>query len=383
MAAIHFVGITLCCGLMLEGIWMKKIQPYFPLFWFVTVWYCLSFGGTLVFLRAYSDPFAVARWLGGLIVLGFLVDSATFFALATSGVGLAAASWYLFTGALPPLVSGALGINGVYLLLVVAISILVINRNRQAYHEKRLNWNRTASSMLSHDVGTEVVGILNGSGMLLQMTCKEKVPMKHANQEEGYWFAKERIDVLQEKSKVMIEAAQDAGKEFIYFSKFIKEQVIGIFDRSKIDMRDLVERVTQKVNNRSSAVRIDVNMVKDFSAHLLPIFHNVLINLINNARTHGKADQVQITVDGDKRTLTVRDNGNGIPAHVLPRIFDLNFSTADGKRGHSGIGLAFVKIMLEISYGKIHCNSRHGDKNSFTEFVMEFPEEQEGKLPKA
>ena len=43
----------------------------------------------------------------------------------------------------------------------------------------------------------------------------------------------------------------------------------------------------------------------------------MIFNLLMNATTHGKASEVTITIDGDARTITVRDNGEGIPSDVL------------------------------------------------------------------
>ena len=48
--------------------------------------------------------------------------------------------------------------------------------------------------------------------------------------------------------------------------------------------------------------------------------------------------------------IIIRDNGNGIPEHLEPRIFAPNFTT---KSSGTGLGLAFVKQAIENMGGKI------------------------------
>ncbi len=74
---------------------------------------------------------------------------------------------------------------------------------------------------------------------------------------------------------------------------------------------------------------------------------NVFENLIGNAVKHGGATEVKITIT-ENRKITVRleDNGKGIPAEVIEKIFERGFTTGKG----SGLGLYIVKKLIE-SYG--------------------------------
>jgi signal transduction histidine kinase len=67
----------------------------------------------------------------------------------------------------------------------------------------------------------------------------------------------------------------------------------------------------------------------------------VLVNLLENARAAG-AKRVQVRVTSG--LLAVRDDGVGIPAELLPRIFEPQFST---NTSGSGLGLAIVKRLVE------------------------------------
>ncbi len=67
--------------------------------------------------------------------------------------------------------------------------------------------------------------------------------------------------------------------------------------------------------------------------------------------------------------LTVRDDGIGIPADKLPRIWD-RFYQADPSRtnrdGSLGLGLAMVKELAHLHGGEVSAESQPGEGSTFT-----------------
>lgn len=80
----------------------------------------------------------------------------------------------------------------------------------------------------------------------------------------------------------------------------------------------------------------------------------VLLNLLENARLAGAREvRVELGVDGeseDEIRVLVVDDGHGIPADVLPRIFEPHFST---RTSGSGLGLAISRRLVESWGGRI------------------------------
>jgi signal transduction histidine kinase len=77
----------------------------------------------------------------------------------------------------------------------------------------------------------------------------------------------------------------------------------------------------------------------------------VLVNLCENARDAGAARVViAARMADDRAVLEVTDDGRGIPAEVLPRIFEPRFSTTTSG---SGLGLAIAKRLVESWGGTI------------------------------
>jgi signal transduction histidine kinase len=83
----------------------------------------------------------------------------------------------------------------------------------------------------------------------------------------------------------------------------------------------------------------------------------VLLNVLENAR-NAQAKHVTVTVassrDSQSATISVCDDGTGIPADVLPRIFEPHFSTSTSG---SGLGLAISRQLVEGWGGSVSVSS--------------------------
>jgi PAS domain S-box-containing protein len=103
----------------------------------------------------------------------------------------------------------------------------------------------------------------------------------------------------------------------------------------------------------------------------------VLSNLVNNAAKYtDEGGQIFLTAEsaGDEVVISVRDNGIGISADLLPKVFDL-FTQADRtlsrSRGGLGIGLTLVRSLIELHDGLVTAHSRGLGQGS--EFVVRLP----------
>lgn len=103
--------------------------------------------------------------------------------------------------------------------------------------------------------------------------------------------------------------------------------------------------------------------------------HQVLANLLSNARLHTPPGTTVLTTlegSGGGATITVADDGPGIPPEVLPDIFE-RFVRADDNRsavtGGSGLGLAIVDAIVRRHGGSTEVRSNPGK----TEFVVRLP----------
>jgi two-component system sensor histidine kinase KdpD len=133
-----------------------------------------------------------------------------------------------------------------------------------------------------------------------------------------------------------------------------------------VDLSDLIGAALQ----RCDKLLRDHRIVTDVSADLpmvrldFVLAEHVLVNLLDNAAKYTPPDSliaVRVTEREREISLTVQDEGPGIPQHDLPHVFERFFraNVADHRRAGAGLGLAICKGFIEAMGGRIDAANRH------------------------
>lgn len=138
----------------------------------------------------------------------------------------------------------------------------------------------------------------------------------------------------------------------------------------RFELSELIDEIAEAQRMRGDKdISIDVQSEEHVAvtadkSHL----SNVLNNLIDNAIKYS-ADSVAIHIRVKSDSVTVEDNGIGIPSKSLPYIFDKFYRVPHGNRqdvrGY-GIGLYYVKQILEKMGWSISVKSQEGHGSTFT-----------------
>ena len=124
-----------------------------------------------------------------------------------------------------------------------------------------------------------------------------------------------------------------------------------------------LRNITLKLERGDSPYEIDADGVKISIA---------LSNLVKNAIQYtdsGGRVTVRLEEDSGYFKVTVQDNGIGIPARDLPRVFERFFQVETHltrRYGGMGLGLAVAKAMIELHGGRIWAESEVGKGSTFT-----------------
>lgn len=145
-------------------------------------------------------------------------------------------------------------------------------------------------------------------------------------------------------------------------------------DRQPVDLRALVDKVLNFLH--AKAENKQVSLANELPTLAINADANrldqVLANLVDNAIKYGKTEG-QVTVGGknlaDGRVeIFVRDDGPGIPAESLDRVFE-RFYRVDKARsrdqGGTGLGLAIVKHIVQAHGGEVRVESEPGLGTTF------------------
>jgi len=140
---------------------------------------------------------------------------------------------------------------------------------------------------------------------------------------------------------------------------------LGIIERSVETVRPLVDqhRHTLTMSLPEQTIWLDAD-----SARLEQVFVNLLTNACKYT-DEGGVIELSAEIGNTNLVVRVRDNGIGISAELLPRVFDLFTQaerTLDRAQGGLGIGLALVNTLVALHAGTVTAESTERKGSTFT-----------------
>lgn len=185
---------------------------------------------------------------------------------------------------------------------------------------------------------------------------------------------------LPSDAKELLEMARDETSHLLHLSLNMldvrKIQAGKMHLKRELLSRDHLEQIVQQALGDVGAGLSD----RQLSVQVAPMpplsadptmLRRVLANLLSNALKHTTqrgSIQLETQVLGDELHLSVSDDGEGIPAEDIPRLFaafEQSRLTLHG-RFDTGMGLAFCKLAAEEHGGRIWVESERGHGSKFT-----------------
>lgn len=183
--------------------------------------------------------------------------------------------------------------------------------------------------------------------------------------------------------KHLVSVVSDETKRL----RFLVEKVLqmSMFDRKKssfkrkeLDLNEMVETIANsfslRVEHTGGKIYVDVGAV-DSAIYVDEVnFQNVIFNLMDNAVKYRKPEEpldIYMTTWNDEKWLylSVRDTGKGMKKEDQKKIFEKFYRVGTGNvhdvKGF-GLGLAYVKKVVDLHDGAIKVDSEYGKGSTFT-----------------
>ncbi|MEU0545453.1 HAMP domain-containing sensor histidine kinase [Nocardia sp. NPDC005978] len=161
--------------------------------------------------------------------------------------------------------------------------------------------------------------------------------------------AAERAQILDE-----VLAGQRAIESTLYaLERLAVGDLTTESDWEDVDLGQLADQVVEDARRAHPGVEIDADGVESIRLHGLAAgLRSVLENALANAVRHGPATRVEVAAHavGETVTLTVDDNGAGVPAPDRDRVFE-RFQRAGTTAPGSGLGLALIAQQARLHGG--------------------------------
>jgi PAS domain S-box-containing protein len=187
------------------------------------------------------------------------------------------------------------------------------------------------------------------------------------------FLAKSELETLpeSEQKKMALESIEEIGKNTEYINKIVQD--LQDFARplnpkiEEIDLKQIIQGILSK-NSLPESIKVSLKISEDArkinadAYYLNRILSNLITNSVQAMPEYGK-----LTIKSNKKekdiTISVTDNGVGIPDKIKGKMFSIMFTT---KSKGQGFGLPVVKRMTESLGGTISFESQQGKGTTFT-----------------
>lgn len=215
--------------------------------------------------------------------------------------------------------------------------------------EQAEQMRREFSSNVSHELKTPLASIIGYAEIIENGLADKK-------------------DIPEFASRIRREAQRQLAliEDIIRLSNLEERSLEGEFET--VDLYEVASEAKESLVRKAAerAVALTLHGKCSEMRGVRHILYEVVHNLTDNAVSYTPAGgNVDVTVDSDAEnvTLTVADNGIGIPADDIARIFE-RFYRVDKSRsketGGTGLGLSIVKHGVAIHKGVIGIESKEG-----------------------
>ncbi len=244
----------------------------------------------------------------------------------------------------------------VVLLVTFLFTIIIIFRQKR-YSEIKNDFINN----MTHELKTPISSI----SLAAQMLSDESVP-------KGPQMQKHLGGIINDESKRL----RFLVEKVLQMSMFDRKSVS--FKKKELDLNELLEQTastfTLRVEHTGGKIYTEIEAI-DSAIYVDEVhFQNAITNLMDNAVKYRKPDEpVDIHIrtwnEGDKLFFSIADNGIGIKRDSVKKVFDKFYRVHTGNvhdvKGF-GLGLAYVKKIINLHDGDIKCESELGKGTKFT-----------------
>ncbi|MCA9506981.1 MAG: hypothetical protein KC505_00990 [Myxococcales bacterium] len=360
--------------LVVKDFWARRFLKYLPLYWHVTLFFCLPyFAITMCLFTSCAIEWVIDLVLT-IFILGILVDWKTYIYTIILGALFAALSFAMFGD----LRQFEINIgNFPIMAYAVAVSVCagaLFSRNKELVLMEKLITFKALGGTIAHEMRTPLSSIqvsANGLKNLLPVLV------------DGYLQARNAGLRVEKIPQMALESVASIPERM----RYICASSLNIIDMLLLQLKDndwnahfsvcsMKECIDIALNEycfrENERSLVDINGIEDFNFYgnrylVVHILYNLMRNAFTFIQSEKKGSIIMWTSESPtERNLHFCDTAKGICEADLPHVFEHGFSK---RSGGSGVGLHYCRKMMTTMSGRITVNSQEG---KYCEFILSF-----------
>ncbi|NTU57761.1 MAG: response regulator [Chlorobiaceae bacterium] len=376
--ALRLAATLLCLSLLLKSRIPKALKPYFSIHWHLTIVFALPFIFTVnLIMNNFNDLWLDSEICMVFMLIMFVPNLGMFFFDLFIGVLGALLFCIVAYPHLQLTPNFDIPLYSVVILFSIFVGHAFSFSNWQSIKDEQRRKSEEKSQALQALAGSIAHEMRNPLGQI-RLYLDEIMQELHRNGIDSA-DSSNRAKNSESISRKLAQAqmALNQGLHVI-------DMTLGNFRNDEIPKEDLpllyaAASTRKAINEYGYASEHERRMIHlesgddfmfrgDENSFVL-VLYNLLVNALHFLKPiSGGVINIRLEQGETNNRIVVRDNGPGISQENISKIFDPFFTF--GKKGGTGLGLAFCRRIMRSFGGEIICNS---EKGKFTEFVLSFP----------
>ncbi len=379
---LRIAGAALCFFLLLKNYWPKKLKPFLPIYWYITLLYCFPFFFTFMLFKNPSSNVWLLTTMTGIFYLILLVDLIDVLIITILGTGI---SWICYILTTQTIIIPTLFLKTLPTYATVIVAGKIFLYRTSTIQKEKLEAMKSVGATVAHELRTPLSALAMGLDGI-----KQYLPALI----NGYLSAKnEGVSVQPIPTKhfdILATILEDLLSEAHYSNIIVdmilmnvKQGIVSTGNLKKYRINYCIDEAIRRYPfkaGEAALIHWDDKNDFEFMGDKVLIEH-VLFNLMKNALYYiESAKKGVITIwcetSNNYHVLYFKDTATGVSPQAIPLLFDRFYTT---NINGTGLGLAFCKMVMTNLGGDISCISQLG---VYTQFNLRFPKinSQEGMI---
>lgn len=241
-------------------------------------------------------------------------------------------------------------------------------RNRILSLEAEVQQKTVMLGTLAHELRNPL-GVLSNATRLIEMVYPDDKKLAPATQ-----LISRQVKYLSALIEDLLENARlQTGKVELQVEPVTLHSILVGAVESVVSIREKRQKIELLLPQSPIALCVDPTRIKQ-----------VFVNLLSNASKFSANDAtiwIRAITEDDEAVVRVEDQGRGIPADLLPRLFEIfsQGSSTDSSEKSLGLGLSIVRQYVELHGGSVQARSEGPGRGS--QFIVRLPLTTKNEAP--